>query len=233
MSLITVDGLSYAYPQGNLALSEISLTVEEGERVALMGSNGAGKSTLLYHLNGTLGLSAKVRINGLPVVKKHLDAIRRMVGVVFQNPDDQLFMGTVGEDVAFGLRNMGTPKDQVPKLVAQTLAAVGLDGFEDRSISALSVGEKKRAALATVLAMHPSVLCLDEPVAALDPRGRRELRDLLGALPLTMVIISHDLPLVRDLCHRVLILDHGRLVARGTPSDLFSDEDLLRSTGLI
>ncbi|MBU1239950.1 energy-coupling factor ABC transporter ATP-binding protein [Myxococcota bacterium] len=232
MSLITVENLSFRYPGGQKALRDISLSIDAGEKVAIVGANGAGKSTLLYHFNGTLAQSASVRIGDLPVIQKNLTTIRRQVGMVFQNPDDQLFLHSIFEDVAFGLRNMGISGEDIPALISSTLKTVGLEGYEERSAATLSVGEKKRAALATVLAMSPSVLCLDEPVAALDPRGRRKLKRLLKTLPMTMVIISHDLGIVSSLCSRVFILHRGTLAAQGDPEILLKDRDLLSKVGL-
>lgn len=294
MPLVEVSQLSYTYADGTAALCEVSLTMEEGERLALVGPNGAGKSTLLWHLNGLLpeeprmprrtraALPARqpqrgagqggsgrlagpadahgetagkptgtaslagcgqhraqggeaagwVRIAGLDVVRENLAAVRQLVGLVFQDPDDQLFSPTVGEDVAFGPINLGLGPDEVRKRVTEALAAVGLQGYEQRLPHRLSVGERKRACLAGVLACRPRLLALDEPTANLDPCSRRQLLGLLQTLDCAQLVATHDLELVLELCPRTILLDRGRVRAEGPTHRLLSDAQLLAAHGL-
>ena len=226
--LVMVENLAYSYHNGFPALLDVSLAIEKGEKVALVGPNGAGKSTLMLHLNGLLGGAATpVRVCGLSMTRKNLPVIRARVGLVFQNPDDQLFSPTVFEDVAFGPLYMGYDEDEVHRRVALALEQVGMRGFESRLSHHLSVGQKKRVAMATVLSMDPDILVLDEPTSGLDPRGRRAIIDLLQELPLTMLVSSHDMRLVRDLVPRMIILDEGRVVADGATTELLADTALL------
>ncbi len=229
---IEVEGLSFAYPDGHVALQEVSLHISPNEKVALVGPNGAGKSTLLLHLNGILRGQGRVTICGLPVEEQTLGRVRAAVGLVFQNPDDQLFSPTVFDDVAYGPLYQGLPPAEVEGRVAQALAAVGMSGYARRVSHHLSMGEKKRIAIATVLAMNPEVLVLDEPTAGLDPRARRGLMRLLGDLPMTMLVSSHDLAMVRELLPRMIIMDEGRIVADGPTAELMKDEALLEAHGL-
>ncbi|MGQ9851667.1 MAG: energy-coupling factor ABC transporter ATP-binding protein [Aggregatilineaceae bacterium] len=232
--MIEIEGLSFSYPDGQRALSAISLRIAAGERVALVGPNGAGKSTLLLHLNGILRPAAGIiRIGGLPLTDRTLGQIRAMVGLVFQNPDDQLFSPRVFEDVAFGPLHMGLPEDEVRARVGQALAAVDMSAFAGRTSYHLSLGEKKRIALATVLSMNPHVLALDEPSSGLDPRARRSLIRLLQGLDgQTLLIASHDMRLVRELCPRMVMLDGGAVVADGPTETLIRDSALLEEHGL-
>jgi cobalt/nickel transport system ATP-binding protein len=225
--------LSYDYPDGHQALMDISFQVDAGEHVALIGANGAGKSTLLMHLNGTLQGSGEVRISGLSISRSSLGLIRAQVGIVFQNPDDQLFSPTVFEDVAFGPMYQGLSGETIRKRVTGALAQVGMSWSVDRTPYTLSYGEKKRVALATVLSMQPEVLALDEPTVGLDPRGKREMKELLKHQSQTLMIATHDLELVRDLTSRALLLSSGKLVAVGDTSEILSDEDLLSNHGMI
>lgn len=229
---IIVGDLSYAYPDGTPALRRIELQVRAGERVALVGPNGAGKSTLLLHLNGTIRGRGDVIIEGIKVDDTSLPRVRGLVGLVFQNPDDQLFSPTVFDDVAYGPLYMGLPIEEIRARVANALAAVDMSGFEDRMPHHLSIGQKKRIALATVLSMNPSILALDEPSAGLDPRARRTLVDLLRGLPQTLIASTHDMRLVRDVFDRVIILDEGCIVADAPSRELLADVRLLEQHGL-
>ncbi len=232
--MLTITNLSYHYPDGTPALREIDLTIAAGERVALLGVNGAGKSTLLLQLNGTLRPSSgAIVVDGLPVTPQNLRQIRARVGLVFQDPDDQLFSPTVFEDVAFGPLYMGLAPAEVDRRVQQALQAVGMTGYEQRPPHRLSLGQRKRVALATVLAMQPSLLALDEPSAGLDPRARRGLSELLRTLPQTMLVSTHDLALVADVFPRVIVLAEGRVVADEATSSLLADHDRLLQYGLI
>jgi cobalt/nickel transport system ATP-binding protein len=225
---LLVDDLAFAYPDGHQALFGVDLRIDRGERVALLGPNGAGKTTLVLHLNGILqGGRGRVAVGGLPVTRQHLPEIRRRVGVVFQDPDDQLFMPTVGEDVAFGPRNVGLPEAEVAARVAEALDLVGMAGSAHRPPHHLSFGQRRRVAVATVLAMHPEILVLDEPSSNLDPAGRRELAEVLEALPVTLLMVTHDLPYALQLCPRSVVLDRGRIVADGKTAELLADADLL------
>ena len=230
---IEVEHLSYAYPDGRRALHDVSLHIGMGEKVALVGPNGAGKSTLLLHLNGILtSTEGRVRACGLEMRKENLGKVRAGVGLVFQNADDQLFSPTVFDDVAFGLLYQGWPEAEVRARVAQALATVGIADFGSRASYRLSTGEKKRVALATVLAMDPEILVLDEPTSGLDPRGRRSFINLLRSLPQTMLVATHDLNLVRELLPRTVVLDGGRIVADGATADILTDAPLLAAHGL-
>ncbi|HMJ74359.1 MAG TPA: ABC transporter ATP-binding protein [Iamia sp.] len=225
---LRVRDLRYAYPDGRRALDGVDLVVEPGERVAVLGPNGAGKTTLVLHLNGTLRAeSGTVAIGGVLIEKATLKEIRRRVGLVFQDPDDQLFMPTVYDDVAFGPANLGLRHAALTERVDAALAAVGLPGLGDRAPHHLSLGQKRRAAVATVLAMEPDVLVLDEPTANLDPAARRELATVLTTLDLTTLVVTHDLPYALELCPRSVILAEGRMVADGPTRDLLADTALL------
>ncbi|MCC6446747.1 MAG: ABC transporter ATP-binding protein [Armatimonadetes bacterium] len=232
MAAISVHNLTYAYPGGRRALDGLSFEIGQGERVALVGPNGAGKSTLLLHLNGIYRGQGEVFIHGAPVDRSHLKAVRCQVGLLFQNPDDQLFMPTVGEDVAFGPMNLEMAPERIPRKVSEALAEVGLAGYEDREPYHLSGGEKKRVALAGLLVMEPSILALDEPTGHLDPRSRRSLIEILRRLPVTQIIATHDMEMALEICTRALLIDRGRLVADGLPPSLFADARLLAEHGL-
>ncbi len=229
---IEVEHLSFAYPDGHPALRGVSLSIAPGEKVALVGPNGAGKSTLMLHLNGILSGQGVVRVCGMPVGDGNLGKVRAAVGLVFQSPDDQLFSPTVFDDVAYGPLYQGLDESDVRARVAQALAAVHMDGYAGRVSHHLSVGEKKRIAIATVLSMNPEILVLDEPSAGLDPRARRSLISLLRELPQTMLVSTHDLPLVRELFPRTLIMDQGRIVADAPTETLLNDTALLEAHGL-
>ncbi len=230
--VLSVENLHFHYPDGHEALHGVSLNLCEGEKVALVGPNGAGKSTLMLHLNGILAGEGEMSIAGLPIEPDNLPVIRAMVGLVFQNPDDQLFSPTVFEDIAFGPLHMGLPEDEVRERVNEALEMVRMDDYRDRLSHHLSVGEKKRIAIATVLSMRPQILILDEPSAGLDPRARRGLINLLRDLPITMLVSSHDLRMVRELFPRMVIMDEGKIVADGQTSELMEDQTLLEAHGL-
>lgn len=229
---ISVANLTFAYPGGTTVLDRLSFTIQKGETVGLVGPNGAGKTTLFLCLAGVMRVAAgQACVAGIdPATARKL--LPAKVGIVFQNSDDQLFSATVGDDVAFGPLNLQLAADEVRRRAAESLARVGLAGFEGRTPHHLSGGEKRRAALAGVLAMRPEVLLLDEPSMFLDPRGRRELAALLQGIGGTRVIASHDLGFILDQCRRVLVLDHGRLVADGPSETILADETLMEEHGL-
>ncbi len=229
---IEIEQLYYSYPDGHQALRGVSLHIEPCEKVALVGPNGAGKSTLILHLNGILSGNGRVRVAGLPVVKENLGKIRARVGLVFQNPDDQLFSPTVYDDVAFGPIYQGLPPDEVRQRVEKALAVVNMSDYLQRVSHHLSVGEKKRIAIATVLSMDPEILVLDEPTAGLDPRARRSLIKLLDNLDITMLVSSHDMLMVRELFPRMVVMDNGSIVADGPTQELMANEALLKAHGL-
>jgi cobalt/nickel transport system ATP-binding protein len=230
--MLTVVHLNYSYPDGQVALRDVSLNLRAGEKAALVGPNGAGKSTLMLHLNGILIGDGSIIVGGLALTKENAPVIRAMVGLVFQNPDDQLFSPTVFEDVAFGPLHMGLPEAEVRERVAAALTQVRMTGYVDRLSHHLSAGEKKRIAIATVLAMNPQILVLDEPSSGLDPRARRGLINLLRELPVTMLVSTHDLAMVRDAFPRMVIMDEGHIVADGSTRKLLADEKLLEAHGL-
>jgi cobalt/nickel transport system ATP-binding protein len=228
MSVLEVRDLAFSYPDGHVALDGVDLVVEGGERVAVLGPNGAGKTTLVLALNGINAASrGAVSVGGLAVEKANLAEIRRRVGIVFQDPDDQLFMPTVRDDVAFGPANLGLRGDELAAATVDALAAVGMAHAAERSPHHLSFGERRRVALATVLAMRPDVLVLDEPSSNLDPVARRELAEIVLGLEVTTIIVTHDLPYALQLCGRAVILDGGRIVADGPTRDVMADGDLM------
>lgn len=231
-STIEVEGLSFAYPDGHAALHEVSFSVGAGEKVALVGPNGAGKSTLMLHLNGILQGKGVVRVCGMEVKEPNLGKVRAAVGLVFQSPDDQLFSPTVFDDVAFGPIYQGLPEGEVRARVEQALEAVHMSEYARRVSHHLSVGEKKRIAIATVLSMRPEALVLDEPTAGLDPRARRGLINLLREMPQTILASTHDLTFVRELFPRTIVMDGGRIAADGPTSKILSDAALLEAHGL-
>jgi len=230
--VIQVEDLSFSYPDGTPALEGISLEICQGEKVGLVGPNGAGKSTLLLHFNGIFSSNGNVQILGMKPEKKNIKSIRQKVGLVFQNPDDQLFCPTVFDDVAFGARNLGLSEELVAERVERALQAVGLAGLEYHSALHLSFGEKKRLSIATILAMDSEILVLDEPTSNLDPRGKKDITQLLREIGGTQIIVTHDLSLVRDLCERVIVLSKGRKVADGPTGEVLGDQGFLESHGL-
>jgi cobalt/nickel transport system ATP-binding protein len=229
---IEIRDLSYVYHDGRQALRGINLDVRPGEKVALVGPNGAGKSTLLLHLNGILQGDGAVRVLGREVTEPHLAHIRAQVGLVFQDPDDQLFSPTVFEDVAFGPLYAGLPEEEIRCRVGWALAQVGAQAYAERVSHHLSLGEKKRIAIASVLSMQPEILALDEPTAGLDPRTRRRLIELLQELSQTMLVATHDINMAAEILPRTVILDEGRMVADGPTDELLRDAALMEAHGL-
>lgn len=230
---LAFDRVSYSYPDGRRALDDITFRIDHGEKVALVGANGAGKSTLLLHTDGLLfPTQGKVIVGGIELTDKTLRLIRQTVGLVFQNSDDQLFMPTVEEDVAFGPANMGLTPAEIEQRVAGALAAVGAAHLRTASPYSLSGGQKKSVAIATVLAMEPSILVLDEPTSGLDPRARRQTIGLLGRFRHTTLVATHDLEMVCELCSRTIVLREGGIVADGPTERLFRDAALLEACGL-
>ncbi|MGP1673688.1 MAG: energy-coupling factor ABC transporter ATP-binding protein [Candidatus Limnocylindrales bacterium] len=230
---IELEHLHYRYPDGFEALHGVDLRIARGEKVALVGPNGAGKSTLMLHLNGIHTPShGTVRIGGTPIDRSTVKRIRAEVGLVFQDPDDQLFSPTVFEDVAFGPIHLGLPAEEIHGRVERALAAVGMTGMERRVPHRLSIGQRKRAALATVLSMDPSVLVFDEPSAGLDPRGRRELIGLLRGLDQTLLVSTHDMRLVAEVFERTVVMDDGRIVGDGLTREILADDAFLQAHGL-
>jgi cobalt/nickel transport system ATP-binding protein len=226
--VLDLRGLAFAYPDGHQALYGVDLHVHAGERVALLGPNGAGKTTLVLHLNGILSAGAgAVAVSGLPVTKENLQEVRRRVGVVFQDPDDQLFMPTVRDDVAFGPANLGLRGAALEARVRDALDKVGMADFADRPPHHLSFGQRRRVAVATVLAMEPEILVLDEPSSNLDPASRRELADILRDLDVTVLMVTHDLPYAFELCPRSVVLSGGVVVADGSTYDVLTDDALM------
>ena len=226
--IVEVRNLRHAYSDGTVSLNDVSFRITHGESVGIIGANGAGKSTLLHHLNGYLiATSGEVRIGEIPVTKRTLPDIRHAVGMVFQDPDDQLFMPTVFDDVAFGPFNLGLPLQEVEQRVQVALEQVGAAHLSTKPPYNLSGGEKKRVAIATVLSMNPSILVMDEPTNGLDPFARRQLMAILTNFEHTKIITSHDLDMVANICTRVIVLSHGKVRADGSPQDIFSDEALL------
>ena len=231
--VLDVRGLAFAYPDGHQALFGVDLHVHQGERVAMLGPNGAGKTTLVLHLNGILVAGAgSGTVSGLPVTKEHVPEIRRRVGIVFQDPDDQLFMGTVRADVGFGPANLGLKGAELEHRVTTALEQVGMADYADRPPHHLSFGQRRRVAVATVLAMEPEILVLDEPSSNLDPASRRELADILRSLDVTVLMVTHDLPYALELCPRSVVLSEGSVVADGPTYDVLTDDALMRANRL-
>ena len=238
MNVIETQDIVYEYPDGTKALENVNFKVDEGKIVALLGPNGAGKSTLFLHFNGILKPSSgKILFNGSPVDynKKNLMKLRQNVGIVFQNPDDQLFAPTVMEDVAFGPMNMGLSREEVEKRVKDALKRVGMDGFEKKPPHHLSGGQKKRVTIAGILAMDPKIMVLDEPTSGLDPRGASQIMRLLYELNkdgMTIIISTHDVDLVPLYASTVYIISHGNIIKEGNPQTVFSDVETIRTANL-
>jgi cobalt/nickel transport system ATP-binding protein len=230
--VLKIENLHFAYPDHHAALNGISLKLCQGDKVALVGPNGAGKSTLLLHTNGILRGEGSISIAKMTLANENLPQIRALVGLVFQNPDDQLFSPTVFEDVAFGPLHMGLPENEVRARVKDALGMVNMSQYAERLSHHLSVGEKKRIAIASVLSMQPQILILDEPSAGLDPRARRGLINLLRDLPISMLVSTHDMALVKELFPRTVVMDEGKIVADGLTDDILEDEKFLNAHGL-
>ncbi len=235
--VIEMDDVSYIYPDGYMALQKVDLKIAKGERLAILGPNGAGKSTLLMLLNGLYKPSeGKVSVLGIPTSNENLSTIRRDVGLVFQDPDDQLFSPTLWEDVCYGPLNMGLSEEEARRRALDALSAVGMMGYEEKPPHHLSAGEKKRAAIATVLAMEPKVLVLDEPTANLDPKGRFELMSLLHGLrnsrDMTFIVATHDVNFVPMVADRVYVLNKGRVIAEGSLREIFSSQRIMSEASL-
>ena len=231
--IVEVRDLCHAYPDGTEALKGVSFRITHGQAVALVGANGAGKSTLLLHLNGCLKPTrGEVRIGDAPLTPETTAAARRAVGMVFQDPDDQLFMPTVAEDVAFGPLNAGLPQAEVQQRVTAALERVGMSHLKDRALYKLSAGEKRAVSIATVLAMSPDILVMDEPSSNLDPRGRRRLIEMLHSFEHTRIIATHDLELVVEVCPQVIVMDGGKIMAEGPTAELLDNEQLMLAHGL-
>ncbi len=231
-TLIEVERLSYTYPDGTCALRDVTLSLAAGEKVALIGPNGSGKSTLLLCVAGLLAGEGTVRVEGHALTPGRLRDVRGRVGLIFQNPDDQLFMPTVGEDLAFGPTNLGLDPDAVQERVREAADQMQLAAHLDRAPHHLSFGQKRNAGIATVLAMRPAALLMDEPTSSLDPRSRRRLIGLLAPMPATILVASHDLQFVGRLCGRVIVIDEGRIVAEGPARALLADAPLMERHGL-
>lgn len=233
VNALEVSGLAFAYPDGLQALFGVNLTIARGERVALLGPNGAGKTTFILHLNGVLAAGAgSVHVGGLELNKANLKEIRRRVAIVFQDPDDQLFMPTVREDVAFGPANLGIGGAELDARVHDALAAVGMTDHVHRPPHHLSYGQRRRVAVATVLAMQPEILVMDEPTSNLDPAAKRELAEILKGLDLTMLMVTHDMPYALELCERAVVMNEGTIVGDGPTSQILGDEPLMRANRL-
>jgi cobalt/nickel transport system ATP-binding protein len=226
--VIELHGVAFAYPDGHQALFGVDLHIHPGERVALLGPNGAGKTTLVLHLNGILRPGAgEVIVSGMPVTDQTVSEVRRRVGVVFQDPDDQLFMPSVRDDVAFGPANLGLGGPELDSRVAAALEVVGMAEFADRPPHHLSFGQRRRVAIATVLAMEPEILVLDEPSSNLDPTSRRELAEIIEALPVTVLMVTHDLPYAAQLCERSVVLHDGVIAVDGATLEVLGDAETM------
>ena len=231
--MIHINGISFSYPDGNQALNKVCIDIEQGNTVAVVGANGAGKSTLLAMLVGILvAKEGEIQIAGIPLIKNKLEEIRKKVGFVFQNPDDQLFMARVYDDIAFGPRNFGFKADEIKQMTDHAIETMKIEHLVNRAPHKLSGGEKRNVAIAAVLAMDPEVLLFDEPSSYLDPKSRRNFIRAMSELGHTKVIATHDLDLVLDLCERVIILRKGEVFADGKPMELFLNERLMEQAGL-
>ncbi|MDI6645079.1 MAG: ATP-binding cassette domain-containing protein [Methanobacteriaceae archaeon] len=236
--IIQTENMNYTYPDGTAALRNINIEIMNGERAAIIGPNGAGKSTLFSHFNGIMQPSSgRIKIDGKSITykKEELIKIRQKVGMVFQNPDDQLFSPTVEEDVAFGPMNLGLSDEEVEKRVEDSLSMVGMDGYEKKAPHHLSGGQKKRVAIAGILAMQPEIMVLDEPTTGLDPKGVEQIMDILYELnqnDMTIVISSHDVEMVTEFANKIFVLNEGQIIKKGTPQEIFNDPETLKKAHL-
>lgn len=230
--MLEIENLSVKYPDGTLAVNDFSISVDSGEKVALVGANGAGKSTLMLAVESVIASEGKITVDGLELAKDNISDIRQKVGMLFQNPDDQLFMATIYDDIAFGPRNMGLDEESVKYRVEDRLKLLGIEHLRDKTALKMSGGEKRMVALATVLAMKPSVMLLDEPTAFLDPKARRNLIHVLSSLPHTMLIATHDLTFAKEVCKRAVVMKDGKVFAEGNCEELLYDKGLMEEGGL-
>ena len=230
---LKINNLSYSYPDGHKALSSVSFSIDQGESIAILGPNGAGKTTLILHLNGILGkLSGEIEVSGLKYIPDNIDKIRKTVGVVFQDPDDQLFMPTVIEDVMFGPKNFGFTQKEAEENSLEALKMVGMEKFEDRAPHHLSFGQKRKVAIATVLASKPKLLVLDEPASNLDPTSRKDLIDILKKLNISLILVTHDLPMALEICERSLVLNEGEIKKDDLTINILKDEKFMKKNRL-
>ncbi len=230
---LKINNLSYSYPDGHEALKDISFSIQKLESIAILGPNGAGKTTLILHLNGILGsLSGKIEVDGLKYTTENIAKIRETVGVVFQDPDDQLFMPTVIEDVMFGPKNFGYSNEDAEKNAIEALRMVGMDDFQDRAPHHLSFGQKRKVAIATVLASKPKLLVLDEPASNLDPASRRDLIEILKNLNISIILVTHDLPMALEICERSLILNEGEIKEDSQTKTILKNEEIMKENRL-
>ena len=230
---LKINNLSYSYPDGHKALSSVSFSIDQGESIAILGPNGAGKTTLILHLNGILGkLSGEIEVSGLKYIPDNIDKIRKTVGVVFQDPDDQLFMPTVIEDVMFGPKNFGFTQKEAEENSLEALKMVGMEKFQDRAPHHLSFGQKRKVAIATVLASKPKLLVLDEPASNLDPTSRKDLIDILKSLNISLILVTHDLPMALEICERSLVLNEGEVKKDDLTINILKDERFMKKNRL-
>ena len=230
---LKINNLSYSYPDGHKALSSVSFSIDQGESISILGPNGAGKTTLILHLNGILGkLSGEIEVSGMKYFPDNIDKIRRTVGVVFQDPDDQLFMPTVIEDVMFGPKNFGFTQKEAEENSLEALKMVGMEKFEDRAPHHLSFGQKRKVAIATVLASKPKLLVLDEPASNLDPTSRKDLIDILKSLNISLILVTHDLPMALEICERSLVLNEGEIKKDDLTINILKDEKFMKKNRL-
>ena len=230
---LKINNLSYSYPDGHKALSSVSFSIDQGESISILGPNGAGKTTLILHLNGILGkLSGEIEVSGLKYIPDNIDKIRKTVGVVFQDPDDQLFMPTVIEDVMFGPKNFGFTQKEAEENSLEALKMVGMEKFEDRAPHHLSFGQKRKVAIATVLASKPKLLVLDEPASNLDPTSRKDLIDILKSLNISLILVTHDLPMALEICERSLVLNEGEVKKDDLTINILKDERFMKKNRL-
>ena len=230
---LKINNLSYSYPDGHKALSSVSFSIDQGESISILGPNGAGKTTLILHLNGILGkLSGEIEVSGLKYIPDNIDKIRKTVGVVFQDPDDQLFMPTVIEDVMFGPKNFWFTQKEAEENSLEAIKMVGMEKFEDRAPHHLSFGQKRKVAIATVLASKPKLLVLDEPASNLDPTSRKDLIDILKSLNISLILVTHDLPMALEICERSLVLNEGEIKKDDLTINILKDEKFMKKNRL-